>query len=72
MTKIHLLSWATSADCDDLADVMFDAVRNSPSKYTEAQRAQWVPERRSGEEWAARLARQAIASLVMQAASSGL
>ena len=39
---------------------MFDAVRNGPSKYTEAQRAQWVPERRSGEEWEARLARQVI------------
>lgn len=40
---------------------MFDAVRNGPSKYSEAQREQWVPTRRSGEEWEARLDRQAIA-----------
>lgn len=57
----YTLSWATSADYDDLADAMFDAVRNGPSKYTEAQRAKWVHERRSGEEWEARLARQVIA-----------
>jgi putative acetyltransferase len=40
---------------------MFDAVRNGPSRYSEAQRAAWVPTRRSGEEWEARLARQVIA-----------
>jgi putative acetyltransferase len=55
------LSWATPTDYPDLADVMFDAVRNRPSLYTEAQRLAWVPERRSGEEWVARLDRQAIA-----------
>lgn len=61
MAKTCTLSWTTSADYADLADVMFDAVRNGPSKYTEPQRAAWVPERRSGEEWEARLARQVIA-----------
>jgi putative acetyltransferase len=61
MPKAYSLSWATSADYNDLADVMFDAVRNGPSKYTEAQRAAWVPVRRGGEEWAARLDRQVIA-----------
>ena len=55
------ISWATLTDYADLADVMFDAVRNGPSKYTEVQRAAWVPTRRSGEEWEARLDRQAIA-----------
>ena len=53
---IHPLSWATPADHAELADVIFDAVRNGPSLYTEAQRAAWVPERRSGPEWDARLA----------------
>lgn len=57
----YVFSWATSADYDDLSDVMFDAVRNGPSKYTEAQRENWVPHRRSGSDWQARLDRQVIA-----------
>jgi putative acetyltransferase len=40
---------------------MFDAVRNGPSKYTHAQRAAWVPERRRGVEWESRLAAKDIA-----------
>lgn len=51
----HTLNWATPTEYDDLADIVFDAVRNGPSLYTEAQRAAWVPVRRGGEEWAARL-----------------
>ncbi|MEY3634554.1 MAG: putative N-acetyltransferase YafP [Pseudomonadota bacterium] len=47
--------WATPADYAELADVIFDAVRNGPSLYTEAQRAAWMPERRSGAEWVSRL-----------------
>jgi putative acetyltransferase len=39
---------------------MFDAVRNGPSKYTEAQRAAWVPERRRGAEWDTQLAAKDI------------
>ena len=61
MTNPHTLSWATPTDYDDLADIVFDAVRNGPSKYTQAQRAAWVPVRRGGEEWAERLAGQVIA-----------
>lgn len=61
MPKPHTLTWATPTHYADLADVIYDAVRNGPSKYTEAQRALWVPERRGGEEWAARLDRQTIA-----------
>ncbi len=52
--------WATAGDDDLLADIMFDAVRNGESRYTERQRAAWVPERRSGPEWAARLRGQEI------------
>lgn len=55
-----LIGWATHADYDDLADVMFDAVRHGPSQYSEAQRSQWVPQRRAGAEWEARLDCQAI------------
>jgi len=52
--------WASADDYDLLADIMFDAVRNGESRYTEDQRAAWVPSRRSGPEWIARLARQDI------------
>jgi putative acetyltransferase len=47
--------WASAADGDVLADIMFDAVRNGESLYSEQQRAAWVPERRSGEDWIQRL-----------------
>jgi putative acetyltransferase len=52
--------WASAADADVLADVMFDAVRNGESLYSEPQRAAWVPAPRSGEAWAARLQGQDI------------
>lgn len=61
MNRTHTLAWATPTDTDALADVMLDAVRNGPSLYTEAQRAAWVPVRRGGPEWAARLKGQVIA-----------
>lgn len=61
MNHTHTLIWATQADNDDLADIVFDAVRNGASKYSQAQRAAWVPVRRGGEEWAERLAGQLIA-----------
>ena len=61
MSQPHILTWATPADHAALADVIFDAVRYGPSKYTEAQRVAWVPERRSGPEWDARLAAKDIA-----------
>ena len=52
--------WASAADDEVLADIMFDAVRNGESLYSEAQRAAWVPARRSGEDWLARLQGQDI------------
>ena len=61
MTHIPTLGWATPADYPALADIMFDAVRNGPSRYAEAQRAAWVPVRRGGPAWAARLEGQVIA-----------
>jgi putative acetyltransferase len=56
----YRLRWATSADYADLADVMFDAVRNGLSAYSDEQRRAWVPEPRSGNEWSARLDEQII------------
>lgn len=61
MPQTHTLTWATPAANFALADVMFDAVRTGSSKYTDAQRAAWVPVRRSGAEWEARLAKKNIA-----------
>lgn len=58
--KKYRLRWASSRDYAVLADVMFEAVRTGPSRYTEAQREQWVPERRVGADWTARLDRQAV------------
>jgi putative acetyltransferase len=61
MLQTHTLNWATPADYDALGDIVFDAVRNGPSKYTQSQRAAWVPVRRGGEEWVERLKGQVIA-----------
>ena len=52
--------WASAGDDALLADIMFDAVRNGESRYTEAQRAAWVPAPRSGPDWSSRLRRQEI------------
>jgi putative acetyltransferase len=54
------IRWATRADYPGLADVMFDAVRNGPSRYSERQRERWVPRPRDGADWAERLDRQLI------------
>jgi putative acetyltransferase len=71
MNYAHTLGWATPGDYDALGDIFFDAVRNGPSKYTESQSAAWVPERRGGEEWAARLAGQVIAIARDQTRATG-
>ncbi|HEX9933156.1 MAG TPA: GNAT family N-acetyltransferase, partial [Allosphingosinicella sp.] len=52
--------WASADDYDLLGQIMFDAVRNGESRYSEAQRAAWAPAPRSGPEWAARLESQEI------------
>jgi putative acetyltransferase len=52
--------WASADDADLIADIMFDAVRNGESRYSEPQRAAWVPAPRSGPEWDARLQGQDI------------
>lgn len=60
MTARIDLSWANYRDHAVLADIMFDAVRNGSSRYSQAQRAAWVPAPRSGDAWDERLARQDI------------
>lgn len=57
MTKLR---WAHAGDHAALAEAMFDAVRNGPSRYSEEQRAVWVPTPRSGPEWERRLEAQDI------------
>jgi putative acetyltransferase len=71
MLHTHTLNWATPTKYDSLADIVFDAVRNGPSKYTDAQRAAWVPVCRGGDEWAARLEGQVIAIARDDARASG-
>lgn len=52
--------WASERDSELLAEIMFDAVRNGASLYTEAQREAWVPAPRSGPDWTERLRGQEI------------
>ena len=58
--KGYRLRWADQTDYADLAEVMFDAVRNGRSAYSQAQRKAWVPEHRSGSEWSERLHEQLV------------
>lgn len=51
---------ANAGDYSVLAEIMFDAVRNGRSAYSESQRAAWVPMPRHGAEWIARLDAQVI------------
>ncbi|XZE53086.1 N-acetyltransferase family protein [Planctomycetaceae bacterium SH139] len=60
MASVIDIRKATAGDYDAIADVMFDAVRNGRSKYTEEQRRAWVPQQRSGFDWNERLGSQTI------------
>lgn len=60
MTIRCFIRVANSEDYDAIADVMFDAVRNSPGEYTQEQRQAWVPQRRFGAAWIDRLNSQTI------------
>jgi putative acetyltransferase len=60
MTGKVTIRWATEADYDQLGEVMFDAVRNGRSLYSEAQRMAWTPKPRKGKSWAKRLDDQEI------------
>jgi putative acetyltransferase len=60
MTGNVNIRWATEADYAQLGQVMFDAVRNGRSLYSEAQRTAWAPKPREGKSWAKRLEDQEI------------
>lgn len=51
---------AREDDYDSLAEVMYDAVRNGETRYSEKQRQAWVPVRRGGQDWSDRLGRQEV------------
>ncbi|WP_291841835.1 GNAT family N-acetyltransferase [Maricaulis sp.] len=55
-----LIRRGSAADHVALGEVMYDAVRNGPSRYTSEQRAAWVPEPRKGPDWDERLGQQII------------
>jgi len=52
--------WATAEDYVSLGRVLYDAVRNGPSNYTQQQRKVWAPAPREGKDWQARLDEQRI------------
>ena len=63
----RVIGVAHEPDWAELAEVMYDAVRNGPSPYTEEQRRAWLPEPHSEEAWQNRLSGQ----FVVQARAQG-
>lgn len=59
MTEVYIRS-ASLCDYCEIADAMFDAVRNGPSQYTDEQRKAWLPQPRTGQDWNNRLNAQKI------------
>ena len=51
---------ATANDYDALGEVMFDAIHNGPTKYTDAQSKAWAPAPRAGPDWANRLGQKDV------------
>ena len=60
MALVVTIRRATDSDNVALGEVMFDAVRNGRSEYSEVQRQAWVPEPREGTKWNERLKNQDI------------
>ncbi|HEX8381660.1 MAG TPA: GNAT family N-acetyltransferase [Allosphingosinicella sp.] len=60
MRPVRHFRWASAADSDLLADIMFDSVRNGESRYTEPQRAAWLPAPHTGPAWVERLRAQDV------------
>jgi putative acetyltransferase len=58
--QIDRIRQAGPADDAALAKVMFAAIREGPSLYTEAQRRAWQEGPREGVEWSTMLARQHV------------
>ena len=51
---------AVASDYNELGQVMFEAVRQGDSPYTELQRKAWVESPRSGDDWNKRLMNQTV------------
>ena len=49
-----------AGEADALGGVMWGAIHEAPSAYTQAQRVAWLPEPPHGAAWAAKLDRQAV------------
>ncbi|MCR9158992.1 MAG: GNAT family N-acetyltransferase [Rhodobacteraceae bacterium] len=60
MTLVFTLRTATPDDFDQLGLVMFRAIHEGPSPYTQAQRKAWLPRQNRGVDWAARLGAQKV------------
>lgn len=55
-----MLRLAKPHDYDALGHVMYDAIRNGRSPYTQAQRQAWLPRPNHGSAWHTRLAAQRV------------
>lgn len=51
---------AERSDYDTLGELMFDAIHNGPTQYTEAQSKAWAPQPRHGSAWADRLSGKTV------------
>ncbi|MGF7160910.1 putative acetyltransferase [Rhodoligotrophos appendicifer] len=60
MCTLPTFRWASQADYDTLGDVMFDAIRNGTSPYSESQREAWLAAPNRGDEWHEKLRAQAV------------
>ncbi len=60
MAAVVVVRKAVPTDYDAIADVMFDAVRNGRSAYSEPQRQAWQPDDSPGPEWSKRLDEQTV------------
>lgn len=60
MTAAFILRRSAPDDFDTLGAIMFRAIREGDSPYTQAQRVAWMPQQNCGAVWAARLAEQVV------------
>ncbi len=65
------LRWATESDAPALAQVLFEAIREGPSPYTEAQRTAWMPHPPDPVRWQARLRQKQTALIACAGRPAG-
>lgn len=59
MPRIEVRSIGTEM-ADEIAEVFYDAVHDGAPAYTPEERSAWMPERRGGKDWEARIASQSF------------